>query len=109
MTTMPSATWYHRWLGWHAPALRQGLVAFAIGTAAGLIGALFHPWQVATLAMVASIDTWRLWSLTWNATPGDHQIRVRATDNEGETQTSQEEPPAPNGATGWHTIHVSVS
>jgi len=49
MTTMPSATWYHRWLGWHAPALRQGLVAFAIGTAAGLIGALFHPWQVATL------------------------------------------------------------
>jgi DMSO/TMAO reductase YedYZ molybdopterin-dependent catalytic subunit len=67
------------------------------------------PWQVATLGMVASIDTWRLWSLTWNATPGDHQIRVRATDNAGETQTSQEEPPAPNGATGWHTIHVSVT
>jgi hypothetical protein len=47
MTTMPSATWYHRWLGWHAPALRQGLVVFAIGIADGLIGALFHPWQVA--------------------------------------------------------------
>ena len=61
------------------------------------------PWQVATLGMVASIDTWRLWSLPWNATPGDHQLRVRATDNAGETQTSQEAPPAPNGATGWHT------
>ena len=67
------------------------------------------PWQVATLGMVASVDTWRLWSLTWNATPGDHQIRVRATDNAGETQTSQEEPPAPNGATGWHTIRVTVT
>jgi len=67
------------------------------------------PWQVATLGMVSSIDTWRLWSLAWNATPGDHQIRVRATDNAGETQTSQEEPPAPNGATGWHTIRVTVT
>src|SRR4029453_5128546 len=49
MTSMPSATLYHRWLGWHAPALRQGLVVFAIGIATGLIGAQFHPWQVATL------------------------------------------------------------
>jgi DMSO/TMAO reductase YedYZ molybdopterin-dependent catalytic subunit len=67
------------------------------------------PWQVATLATVASIDTWRLWSLPWNATPGDHQLRVRATDNAGETQTSQEAPPIPDGATGWHTIRVNVT
>ena len=66
------------------------------------------PWQVATLGTVASVDTWRLWSLPWNATAGDHQVRVRATDNAGDTQTSQEAPPAPNGATGWHTIRVSV-
>jgi DMSO/TMAO reductase YedYZ molybdopterin-dependent catalytic subunit len=66
-------------------------------------------WQPATLAEVASIDTWRLWSLPWNATPGDHQIRVRATDNGGQTQTEIAEPPAPNGATGWHTIRVSVT
>lgn len=49
MATMPSATLYHRWLGWHATALRQGLMVFAIGTLAGLIGAMFHPWQVAAL------------------------------------------------------------
>ena len=49
MATMPKPTLYHRWLGWHAPALRQGLMAFAIGAAAGVIGALFHPWQVAVL------------------------------------------------------------
>jgi DMSO/TMAO reductase YedYZ molybdopterin-dependent catalytic subunit len=65
-------------------------------------------WQEATLATVASVDTWRLWSLPWNAASGDHQIRVRATDNSGATQTSQDEPPAPDGATGWHTIRVSV-
>jgi DMSO/TMAO reductase YedYZ molybdopterin-dependent catalytic subunit len=66
------------------------------------------PWQSATLASVASIDTWRLWSLPWNATAGDHELRVRATDNAGDTQTSAEAPPAPDGATGWHTVRVSV-
>jgi DMSO/TMAO reductase YedYZ molybdopterin-dependent catalytic subunit len=66
------------------------------------------PWQATTIGTVASVDTWRLWSLPWNAGAGDHQIRVRATDNAGDTQTSAEEPPAPNGATGWHTIRVSV-
>jgi uncharacterized membrane protein len=49
MATMPSATLYHRWLGWHAPALRQGLIVFAIGIVAGLLGAMIHPWQVAAL------------------------------------------------------------
>jgi DMSO/TMAO reductase YedYZ molybdopterin-dependent catalytic subunit len=66
------------------------------------------PWQVATLAAVVSVDTWRLWSLPWQATPGHHQLRVRATDNAGELQTSATAPPAPDGATGWHTIDVTV-
>ena len=39
----------------------------------------------------------------WDATPGEHRIRVRATDADGETQTEEERPPAPDGATGWHT------
>jgi DMSO/TMAO reductase YedYZ molybdopterin-dependent catalytic subunit len=65
-------------------------------------------WQTATLAAVASVDTWRLWSLPWNATPGDHTISVRATDNAGDTQTEAVAPPAPDGATGWHTVRVSV-
>jgi hypothetical protein len=65
-------------------------------------------WQTATLAAVASVDTWRLWSLPWNATPGDHTISVRATDNAGDTQTDAVATPAPDGATGWHTVRVSV-
>jgi DMSO/TMAO reductase YedYZ molybdopterin-dependent catalytic subunit len=65
-------------------------------------------WHQATLANVASVDTWRLWSWTWNATKGDHTLEVRATDNAGEVQTGDVAPPAPNGATGWHQIGVTV-
>jgi DMSO/TMAO reductase YedYZ molybdopterin-dependent catalytic subunit len=67
------------------------------------------PWQPAELAAVASIDTWRLWSYVWTATKGSHTLKVRATDNAGEVQTSQVAPPPPNGASGYHTITVTVS
>jgi hypothetical protein len=66
------------------------------------------PWQVATLGQVASVDTWRLWSLPWTATSGTHTLRVRATDNAGATQTANEAPPEPDGATGWHQVRVTV-
>jgi hypothetical protein len=68
-----------------------------------------QPWQQARLSELDTIDTWRQWVYQWDATPGSHTIRVRATDKSGYTQTSDEEPPAPNGATGWHTITVSVA
>jgi DMSO/TMAO reductase YedYZ molybdopterin-dependent catalytic subunit len=67
------------------------------------------PWQKATLGEAISVDTWVQWSLAWDAPAGDHEIAVRATDKSGYTQTSEEAPPAPDGATGWHTIDVSVS
>jgi DMSO/TMAO reductase YedYZ molybdopterin-dependent catalytic subunit len=67
------------------------------------------PWQKAALGAVPSIDTWRQWSLPWDATPGEHRLTVRATDNGGATQPADERPPAPDGATGWHTITVTVS
>ena len=67
------------------------------------------PWQPAALSAVLSVDTWRLWSWAWDATAGEHQLRVRATDNAGDTQTEEEAPPDPDGATGWHTINVTVS
>ena len=65
-------------------------------------------WHEATLAETASIDTWRLWSWTWPATAGEHTLEVRATDATGEVQTSEIAPPAPDGATGWHAIGVTV-
>ncbi|MGH3317717.1 MAG: molybdopterin-dependent oxidoreductase, partial [Nocardioidaceae bacterium] len=67
------------------------------------------PWQQATLAVQDNRDTWRQWRWTWDATPGTHQLQVRATDRTGRTQTPVREPIAPNGATGWHNVTVIVS
>jgi DMSO/TMAO reductase YedYZ molybdopterin-dependent catalytic subunit len=65
-------------------------------------------WQVARLAEEPTVDSWRQWVLPWPAVKGSHTITVRATDTAGEVQTDQQEPPAPDGATGWHTITVNV-
>jgi DMSO/TMAO reductase YedYZ molybdopterin-dependent catalytic subunit len=66
------------------------------------------PWQQATLAEVVSKNTWVQWVLDWDAPVGEHQIRVRATDTTGYTQTSDLARPDPDGATGWHHIPVTV-
>ncbi|MEU5723157.1 molybdopterin-dependent oxidoreductase [Micromonospora sp. NPDC047738] len=66
------------------------------------------PWQQATLAPTVSVDTWVQWSWRWAATPGEHTLRVRATDADGETQPGERRPVAPDGATGWHTVRVTV-
>jgi hypothetical protein len=50
--------------------------------------------------------TWRQWKLDWTPSSGEHKIAVRATDGDGQTQTDQLAPVAPDGATGWHTITV---
>jgi DMSO/TMAO reductase YedYZ molybdopterin-dependent catalytic subunit len=65
-------------------------------------------WQPATLGAVPSVDTWRQWSYTWTATPGKHRLTVRATDNSGAVQVEDVAPPEPDGATGWHSINVTV-
>jgi DMSO/TMAO reductase YedYZ molybdopterin-dependent catalytic subunit len=66
------------------------------------------PWATATPAATVSADTWRQWSYVWQATPGSHTVRVRATDRTGQTQTSAPAPPDPNGAQGWHSVQVTV-
>lgn len=66
-------------------------------------------WQPARLATAISADTWVQWSLPWTATPGTHSIRVRATNSAGVVQTADLAPPAPDGATGRHTITVTVA
>ncbi len=66
------------------------------------------PWVAAELSKNMSINSWRQWVYAWDATPGRHRIRCRATDGTGYTQTSEVRPPAPDGATGWHTINVTA-
>lgn len=66
------------------------------------------PWHEASLSAVASTDTWRQWVWHWDASPGDHTLTVRATDEDGDTQPQKQSPVAPNGATGWHSVKVTV-
>ncbi len=65
-------------------------------------------WLEASLSEDLTNDAWRLWTLDWDARPGTHQIRVRATDKSGYTQTEEVASVAPDGATGWHTRKVEV-
>jgi DMSO/TMAO reductase YedYZ molybdopterin-dependent catalytic subunit len=66
------------------------------------------PWQPAQIANTTGPDTWRQWSYAWAATPGTHRITVRATDAKGNLQIAALAPPAPDGATGYHSISVKV-
>lgn len=66
-------------------------------------------WAEAELAASLDRGAWRQWRLPWTPTAGDHRIRVRATDASGYTQTEEIARPAPDGATGWHTIRVSAA
>ncbi|WP_338748382.1 molybdopterin-dependent oxidoreductase [Janibacter alittae] len=66
------------------------------------------PWQRATLGVEADIDCWRQWFLPWDATDGRHDLTVRATDGTGEIQTTTMANPFPAGASGLHSIAVTV-
>jgi DMSO/TMAO reductase YedYZ molybdopterin-dependent catalytic subunit len=55
-------------------------------------------------------QVWAFWRYVWvNPRPGKHQIQVRASDANGELQTSAHSSEWPDGATGYHTVAVEVS
>ncbi|MGW5781991.1 molybdopterin-dependent oxidoreductase [Streptomyces sp. NPDC003863] len=66
------------------------------------------PWQDADLAAQDTVDTWRQWSHRWSATPGGHTLTVRATDGTGQVQTEQRTRTVPDGASGRHSVFVTV-
>ena len=66
------------------------------------------PWTEAKLSKPLSNDAWLQWMLPTVFGEGEHQVRVRATDRTGFTQTEPEVQPAPDGAEGWHTIMVTA-
>ena len=67
------------------------------------------PWRDATLARTVTVDTWVQWAFEWDASAGDHEITVRAIDSNGLVQTADIAPVAPDGATGLHSVTVSVT
>jgi DMSO/TMAO reductase YedYZ molybdopterin-dependent catalytic subunit len=128
LTTLEAFDGYWVPLGWakEAPILTQSRIDTPVGSAVAgqvaIAGIAWAPdrgvrrvevsvdgtWHDARLSRPISDATWVQWVLDWAATPGDHTIQVRATDGNGQVQTEQPSPPAPDGARGWDTrvIHV---
>ncbi len=65
-------------------------------------------WSEAMLSQEVTVDAWRQWSFDWEAVPGRHELRARAVYNSGQVQTERKANPVPDGASGWHTITVTV-
>jgi DMSO/TMAO reductase YedYZ molybdopterin-dependent catalytic subunit len=128
LTTLEAFNGYWVPLGWskEAPILTQSRIDTPTGSVpAGLTpvaGIAWAPdrgvsrvevaidgeWHDAELSAPISDTTWVQWVYRWDATPGNHQVAVRATDGTGQVQPEGRTPPAPDGARGWHTIGVSV-
>ena len=65
-------------------------------------------WIDAELGEELSDSSWRQWVADWLATDGTFDLEVRAIDRSGMVQTSEQHAAFPNGATGHHTIRVSI-
>jgi DMSO/TMAO reductase YedYZ molybdopterin-dependent catalytic subunit len=89
-------------IGGIAWAPHRGIEKVEVSTDGG------ETWNMARLAKQLAEDTWRQYVYDWEANPGDYTLQVRATDGTGETQTATKAPPHPSGATGYHTIDVTV-
>ena len=89
-------------IGGIAWAPHRGIEKVEVSTDGG------QTWNLARLAKQLAEDTWRQYVYDWDARPGDYTIQVRATDGNGDTQTASKAPPHPSGATGYHTIGVTV-
>lgn len=66
------------------------------------------PWLDAELTEPLSDKAWVQWKAVIPMSEGEHVLTVRATDGTGETQTEMVRPPAPDGATGHHSVKFRV-
>ena len=65
-------------------------------------------WINAVLSEELSDSSWRQWVVDWPATEGAFRLEVRAIDRSGMVQTAEQMESFPDGATGHHTIAVTV-
>ncbi len=64
-------------------------------------------WQPARVQNPLSPYTWSHWRAQWKPPgAGAYDLRVRATDGNGEVQIARSSPTSPDGATGHHRITV---
>jgi DMSO/TMAO reductase YedYZ molybdopterin-dependent catalytic subunit len=93
-------------------AVSFGGVAWAQHT--GIEGVEFSiddgEWMPAEIAAVPNNDdTWVQWKGVAEVEEGDHHVRVRAIDKDGQVQTGVLQDVLPDGATGWHTTDFSCT
>jgi DMSO/TMAO reductase YedYZ molybdopterin-dependent catalytic subunit len=82
----------------------KGISEVDISTDAG------QTWQRAILKQPLSGLTWVLWELAWQPPKtSSYTIVARAIDLAGNVQIPSEEPPLPNGSSGYHSIILNVS
>jgi DMSO/TMAO reductase YedYZ molybdopterin-dependent catalytic subunit len=65
-------------------------------------------WQEAQIKPALSHNAWNLWVLNTRLEAGTYQVKVRATDGNGELQTAKPSDPLPDGATGYHSALLRV-
>jgi len=132
LTTLEAFDAYWIPLGWakEAPILTQSRIDTpreGTGVAAGVVpiaGVAWAPdrgisavevqvdeagWQPAEISDPISDATWVQFLYRWQATPGEHTLRVRATDGDGVVQTDERTRPDPDGARGHHAVRVRVA
>ncbi len=82
----------------------KGISEVDVSTDAG------QTWQRAILKQPLSGFTWVLWELAWQPPKaGSYTVIARAIDLEGNVQDPNEEPPLPDGSSGYHSITLNVS
>ncbi len=88
-------------IGGIAWAGARGISAVEIRTDGG-------EWQPAQVRAPISDRTWVLWRYDWAYSEGNHTFEVRCIEADGTVQTDQIAPSRPDGATGLHSVAVTV-
>jgi uncharacterized membrane protein len=87
MTTTPPQTLYHRWMGWHAPAMRRAVVVASIGLAVTLVLLRFVPWGLAVVGgwdAAALTFLMSIWPIIIRADSSHaEQLATREDENRG--------------------------
>src|SRR5437879_1487074 len=66
MTGVPPPTLYHRWLGWHAPAMRRAITVLIAGLIVAVVLLSFITWGLALVggwnatALTFLLTTWSI-------------------------------------------------
>jgi uncharacterized membrane protein len=87
MTTVPPKTLYHRWMGWHAPAMRRTVAVAGVGLVVVLVLLRFVTWGMAVVAgwdAAALAFLMSIWPIIIRAdSPHARQLATREDETRG--------------------------